>query len=1255
MRFLESLSFHVKLLLILLIPLGGILGLGVVGIHEKRVLIAAMERMNHHSGLAILISDLVHEIQRERGMTAGFLGSRGARFGEEMLCQRARVEAAFERLNRTMADARHRDWDAQELGEFFSSALANFQKRDQLRQAVDRLEIDGSEAIGYFSSLNLDLLNTIDRLSSLSATVEIATLTRNYNIFLQGKERAAIERGIIAETLTAGRFAPGMYRRFSALVSEQETLFGIFHAMASPEEQVRFDAIAFGSDAHTVERMREVLFKSGHASSLYILLGQLHPHLGLRGAYHSVKNLLIRGSLYGSIDDSFHAQARQSHYQEQFENSCQTIAAILQRIRALPPVELSDAQRLDVEIVWENIEAYRRSIGRIIELQNLGWTLHQIDYDPGVKIDDLPADEAIRRLMESTRVGQFNLEANDWFAATTAKIDQFKELEDQLALRLTARGRELEGEARRALLGYRLALLAIMAVSLGLGAFLVRRLRDKADRIVALNRRIRAGELSARIELPEGVEPTDDLDRIAVSMNRMVEGLDRSTRENQQAMRALADSESRMRSMLETAPDAIISLDANGRVVSVNATGEDLFGYYPGTLAGCHIEDLVPNFKAVFHTGQGDEAAIHLTFEVVGQCRDEGTFPVEISLSSYETGAGEVRYTLIMKDITERKLVKAALANAYAELEQRVWERTRELEHANQQLFAEIDERIRAEQGLTLAAKVFETATEGILITDADCRIIKSNQAFSAISGYSFEEVYGHNPNMMSSGKHDQAFYEEMWRIVSQEGAWSGEIWNRRKSGEIFPQRLSITTVWNHANELTHYVGIFSDITELKESEKRLQQMAYFDALTQLPNRVLFRDRLEHELSKKSRYDFKLAVFFIDLDRFKHVNDSLGHSAGDQLLIEVAERIRITLRKYDTVARLGGDEFAAVITGLKEGRDAAPIARKIIDSLKHAFHINGHEVFIGASIGISVYPKDGEEIETLTKHADIAMYKAKESGRGVIKFFEEAINAGMQNHLQMESALRNGIKNNEFTVHYQPKVSLTSGQIVGMESLVRWFPPEGPMVSPARFIPVAEETGLILPLGAQVLRDSCRQAALWRKQGYEIRMAVNLSALQFQKSELVDEVQAILEEVDLPPGALELEITESMVMGNVERSIERMKALKALGLTLAVDDFGTGYSSLNYLKKFPIDTLKIDQSFVRDLGQTREGLAIVLAIISMGQALNLKIVAEGVETREQLELLRERGCHELQGYYFSKPVASSSMDEMFAAGKRLEG
>ena len=371
-------------------------------------------------------------------------------------------------------------------------------------------------------------------------------------------------------------------------------------------------------------------------------------------------------------------------------------------------------------------------------------------------------------------------------------------------------------------------------------------------------------------------------------------------------------------------------------------------------------------------------------------------------------------------------------------------------------------------------------------------------------------------------------------------------------------------------------------------------------------------------------------------------------------MVEVAGRLKACLRKSDTVARLGGDEFAAITTDLKEGRAAAPLARKIIQALKEKFIIQGHDVFIGGSVGISIYPSDGQDMEVLTKHADIAMYRAKEDGRGVFKFFEEETNDGAEDRLLMESKLRNGLEHNEFVLHYQPKVNLESGKITGMESLVRWIPSDGKMVSPSLFIPLAEETGTILPLGDWILRQACRDAAAWHKAGYPIQIAVNLSTIQLQQKKLVAQVSDILEETGLAPEALELEITESMVMGNVAKSIEIMNKLKELGVAIAVDDFGTGYSSLNYLKQFPIDTLKIDRSFVCDLDTDAGDAAIVTAIISLGKALNLKVVAEGVETLEHLNILQDKKCQEIQGYYFSRPLPADQFEKLLTTDTTLK-
>ncbi|MBF0178789.1 MAG: EAL domain-containing protein [Magnetococcales bacterium] len=1108
MKLLDSLPFRIKLLLILLIPLVGLAALGGAGIHEKRLLMQRMERMNRFTGLVIRISDLVHDLQKERGMSAGYLGSGGSRFQVELARQRGMVDERVARI-RPDAGADHGEI-GREAGGGLQAALDALQGLPAERERVDGLEADVNRILDAYNGIIEHLLLTVHHLSSLAATVEIASRTRNYHTFLQGKEQAGLERAIITNALSTRRFSSRIQLRFHGLVAGQATLFGMFRALASPEKRAMLDEIMATPEVREVERMRELLFAADP------------PH------------------------------------------------------------------------------------------------------------------------------GPAGIDAQAWFDVVTMKIDHLKNLEDRLAGELLARSAEVRNAAKRSFLAYSLFSLACVGLAVGFGLVVVRGLRDKTDRILALNERVAAGDLNARIPLGRDAS-LDELDRIADSLNIMVEGLENAMRAHRQAMITLASRENQIRSVVDTAPDAILSLNREGMIESINPVGENLFGYYPGSLPGRSIDVLIPGFRPE-RKQPGRE---HLNIEMEGVCQDEGTFPVEISLSRFTDEVGKPRFTLIVKDITERKQVKNALAKAYAELEERVRERTRELEMTNKRLFAEIDERIRAEQGLVLAAKVFETAAEGIVITDAQVRIIKVNEAFTAISGYSAEELFGTNPKRMQSGRHDAEFYKAMWKGIRETGSWSGEIWNRRKNGEVFPQRLSISTVWNSRDELTHYVGIFADITHLKETERRLERMAYFDALTQLPNRLLFRDRLQHELDKKTRHDFQVAVLFIDLDRFKHVNDSLGHSAGDQLLVEVAERIRKCLRKYDTAARLGGDEFAAIITGLKSGRDAAPVARKIIESLKNSFMLSGHEVFIGGSIGISIFPVDGEDFETLTKHADIAMYKAKESGRGVFKFFGDAFDTGVHNQLALENKLRQGLKNDEFVVYYQPKVDLATGAISGMESLVRWIPRDGAMVSPAQFIPLAEETGLILALGAWILREACEKAAHWRREGYPVKMAVNLSAMQFQKSDLLEVVRVVLEETGLPPDALELEITESMVMGNVEKSIERMNSLKSLGLTLAVDDFGTGYSSLNYLKRFPIDTLKIDQSFVRDLSRAQGDLAIVLAIISLGQALGLDIVAEGVETREQVVILKEKGCHEMQGYFFSKPLPADGMSALLREGKNL--
>ncbi|MEN8169109.1 MAG: EAL domain-containing protein [Pseudomonadota bacterium] len=561
----------------------------------------------------------------------------------------------------------------------------------------------------------------------------------------------------------------------------------------------------------------------------------------------------------------------------------------------------------------------------------------------------------------------------------------------------------------------------------------------------------------------------------------------------------------------------------------------------------------------------------------------------------------------------------------------------------------DITERKRTENDLLLAKNIIENANEGVVVTTLDGVIIDINDAYERISGYKREEVLGKTPAVNQSGRHDEAFYKAMWDDIDARGYWQGEIWDRRKNGEVYPKWLSIKKVRNGKGEATHYVGIFSDITAKKATEEQLEKLAYFDALTELPNRILFRDRLGQEIAMAHRHQSKVALCFLDLDRFKYVNDTLGHVAGDELLKMVANTLRGAVREADTVSRLGGDEFTIVIPDIEHDEQASTVANKIIEELGQTWLLHGHEVHIGVSIGIAIYPTDSGDVDQLIKHADMALYKAKDEGRNNFQFFSEALQASMSDRILMEKYLRKALYNKEFSLHYQPKYDLTDDTLSGMESLVRWKHPERGLVPPGDFIPLCEETGLIVPLGEWILREACRQTSEWiRNNGQPMTVAVNLSARQFQQKNLIELIERILDETGLSAQFLELELTESMVMDDVDSAIETMHALRDLGLRLAIDDFGTGYSSLSYLKRFPINTLKIDQSFVKDLATDSDDASIVQAIIAMGRQLDLHIVAEGVETGEQLEFLRNHGCKEVQGYFMSRPLPSDEFTKLIS-------
>lgn len=562
-------------------------------------------------------------------------------------------------------------------------------------------------------------------------------------------------------------------------------------------------------------------------------------------------------------------------------------------------------------------------------------------------------------------------------------------------------------------------------------------------------------------------------------------------------------------------------------------------------------------------------------------------------------------------------------------------------------IFTDISERKSMEERLRLAQKVIENTSEAVVITDPGGIIVEINNAYTQITGYEREEVIGLNPRFSQSGHHDKQFYQAMWSQLADEGYWSGEIWDRRKDGEAFPKWLTINAIYNDDDSVSHYVGIFTDISEKKDTEKKLKNLAFYDPLTGLPNRVFFLERLNEALITSQRHRNRTALLFIDLDRFKDVNDTLGHNAGDELIIQASRRIRRCLRQSDTVARLGGDEFTVILTEISNEASIAYIAQQIIEQLCEPFMIYGTEVYIGASVGISVYPDDSDSSETLLKNADTAMYHAKDNGRGNFQFYRDEMNARMLRRVTLERNLRHALENDEFVLHYQPRYSLPEAKIIGMEALVRWNHPKEGLVPPSEFIPLAEETNLIIPLGEWVLHTACAQAKAWEHEGLgSYRMAVNLSSRQFQQLDLIQQVRNALQHCHMDPTLLELEITESIVMKNPEEVASLLAAIRRLGVHISIDDFGTGYSSLAYLKKFPINALKIDRSFVNDLPDDNDDVAIVESIIGMTRSLGIEVVAEGVETPEQVEFLQSRGCKEVQGYYFSKPLPPKEMSEL---------
>ncbi len=681
--------------------------------------------------------------------------------------------------------------------------------------------------------------------------------------------------------------------------------------------------------------------------------------------------------------------------------------------------------------------------------------------------------------------------------------------------------------------------------------------------------------------------------------------------ERRSAEQALKESETKFRSYVESAPIAVLVTDADGHYQEVNSAAVALLGYSREQLLALTFDDIVPD--------RGRLAARSYFQRVKEEGRADGEYQLQRSdgalfwAAIHAVRLSDGRLMAFKQDVSERR---------------------------------------RADQELRIAATAFESQ-EGMLVTDLHGAILRVNRAFCELTGYQPHEVIGHTPAILNSGRQPPSFYTEMWRQLERDGYWQGEIWNRRKNGDIYPEWLTITAVTGPEGGVTHYVGAFSDITDRKEAEERIRSLAFYDPLTGLPNRRLLHDRLRQALASSSRNSRHGALMFLDLDHFKTLNDTRGHDVGDQLLVEVARRIASCLRERDTVARMGGDEFVVMLEDLHSepavaAAQAEGVAEKIQQALAEPYRFNlpadrqdeplEEEYHCTSSVGLSLFMENSDNLDELLKRSDVAMYQAKAAGRNTVRFFDPRMQAALEARAATEAELRRAADRNELRLHYQVQVD-ANHRVVGAEALLRWAHPSRGLVQPNDLIPLAEETGLIIPIGLWVLRSACEQLRRW--QGHpatrQLTLAVNVSPRQFRQADFVQQVRTLLEESGTDPSRLKLELTESLVLHDIDDTIGKMRQLRGIGVNFSMDDFGTGYSSLSYLRQLPLDQLKIDRSFVRDLNSDPNDAAIVQTIISMGHILGLTVVAEGVETAAQQQFLVRNGCQIFQGFLFGEP------------------
>lgn len=668
--------------------------------------------------------------------------------------------------------------------------------------------------------------------------------------------------------------------------------------------------------------------------------------------------------------------------------------------------------------------------------------------------------------------------------------------------------------------------------------------------------------------------------------------------------------------VFNSSAEAIIITDADANIISVNEAFICITGYSEA--------DAIGNNPRLLASGKQNKAFYEAMWkvlleqemwrgELVNRRRDGTLYDASLTITAHHDDAGNLlHYIGFLSDITEHK---------------------------------------QSENELRIAATAFETQ-DGIMITDADRRILRVNQAFTQITGYSLEEVAAKDPSLLKSGRQDEDFYSAMWASINQTDSWEGEIWNRRKNGEIYPEYLNITAVKDSLGNVTNYVGSLADITLRKTAEDEIKKLAFYDSLTGLPNRRLLFDRMQQALASSVRNNKMGALLYIDMNNFKALNDSLGHLVGDLLLQQVGQRLITCVREGDTVCRLGGDEFVVMLEDLSDQAEAAGtqaelVGEKIISSLNQSYLLESNYYLISPSIGVTLFGGQKDSVHELLKQADIAMYKAKESNNNALSFFDPYMQEAINIRVTQESRLRAALENREFQLYYQLQVE-DAHQPIGAEVLIRWLSPELGMVSPGQFIPLAEETGLIVSIGYWVLDAACAQLSAWQSAPAmkDLVLSVNVSAKQFHQPDFVSQVRSLIHRYAITPPLLKLELTESILLGNIEVTISTMNALKEIGVMISLDDFGTGYSSLQYLKKLPLDQLKIDQSFVRDITVDESDRAIVRTIIAMADSLNLDVIAEGVETEEQRAFLRNIGCNRFQGYLFGRPVPVMQMETL---------